>query len=198
MGRLEHFWHGTRDPGNAESIMAEGFHLKGAGSTGGSDYGTGVYATTDKGWAAEHAFGIQGGEGGTVMGVSIHPDKPLHGYDVPPHIHETAVGMAEKDRLESRESMRRRGKAPEEIDAEHAQGYHHFNQPRNYYPEAIQHHGHDAWIHGSMAVVYDPSKIKPTGENYTEEQMYPDRYDEEDDWSEPWAERRREIAGERY
>lgn len=183
MNRTEHFWHGTRYQESADAIMKGGFSLTGAGQTGGGDYGSGVYATTDKGWAAEHAFGVGQQDRGVLMGVTINAANPLHGYKVPPHIHETAVGMANQEKQQHASELRRKGRSPEEIEEVTSQPHTHYNRPETYYPEAIQHHGHDAWFHGghsNMAVVFDPSKITPTGENLSYRDYYGDEGDEEE------------------
>lgn len=181
MSRSEHFWegwHGTRYAENAEKIMQHGFSLHGAGGTGGSDFGAGVYATKDKGWAAEHAFGVGQQDRGSLMRVQIHAQNPHHGTDMPPHVQETARQMAEHHQMEHTNRLRGLGRSEEEI-AKYSDMY----KPEQFHAEALQHHGHDAWFHGGhsdMAVVFNPERIKPTGENYSYRDYYGDDGDEDE------------------
>lgn len=65
-------WHGDY----YGHLPQHGISNEGWGSNGGSDYGTGMYATTDKGFASEHAWGTGGVQGAVDEWIDGHADHP--------------------------------------------------------------------------------------------------------------------------
>lgn len=159
---FEGYFHGTPHADWADNIVRNGFNLDRAGNFG-SDSGAGVYATQDKGWAAEHAFGVSGFhedseeyeledvKRGRIIPVRLKPERPFHepvgGFEkYPVHIQAAAQRIADKEN----ERGLRGGKWQ--------------HQPRDFAADAIQEAGHDAWFQGRMAVAYDPSKVEVAGD----------------------------------
>lgn len=174
--RQLHFFegfHGTPHAEDAEAIVKSGFDLSKTGDDG-FDSGEGVYLTSDRGWAAEHAFGmgfdeysddddLQRAKSGRVLPVRLKAERPyteagngaLERHPV--HVQELAKRMAHNDGA----------------DPKHAY---------TYVPQALRSLGHDAWIQGSLAVAFHPQNVEVTGAPQTYRDVY-GRDPEEELWN---------------
>lgn len=163
-GRTEHFYdgyfHGTPHKDWAENIARNGFHLEHSGHNG-SDSGDGVYASNSKGFAAEYAF--ESGSRGAIIPVALQPDKPyIHkegGWEAQdPKIMKTAGRLDQEDFHDRRKHVESRGGDSSKVKA--------YGAP-SHFPAALQEHGHDAWMQGGLAVVYNPKKVVVAGKPIT-------------------------------
>lgn len=167
-------YHGTESADDAAAIASSGFDLSKTGSDG-ADSGPGIYMTSDRGWAAEHAFGFgfnqdsdeydfERAQKGRIIPVRLKTERPYSeaGNGAlehhPVHVQELAKRIAVKN-----------GTKPE-----HA--YIHVS-------DALRELGHDSWIHpgGSLAVAFNPENVEVTGEPL-DYKAHHGRTPEEDYW----------------